>query len=273
MKTELVFLKLGGSLITDKDRPHTARRRLIRRLAEDIRLALSKQPEIRLVLGHGSGSFGHVPAARYGTREGVKTSEEWLGFIEVWHEARTLNQIVIEECLRAGLPVIAFPPSATHISENRQGVNTSIPMIESALQAGLIPVVYGDVVFDRKSGGTIFSTEEVFCILAEELTPDRILLAGHERGVYRDFLRRRDVIGAITPESYKMDSSPAGASTSVDVTGGMQKKVNLMVQLATLHPGLCVQIFSGLSHGVLKKVIQGERVGTRICTENKGRQP
>lgn len=267
MKTELVFLKLGGSLITDKDRPHTARRRLIRRLAEEIRLALSEKPEIRLLLGHGSGSFGHVPAARHGTRNGVKTREEWLGFVEVWREARALNQIVIEECQCAGLPVIAFPPSATHISDNRQGSNAGIPMIESALLAGLIPLVNGDVVFDRKTGGSILSTEEVFYFLTTALSPDRVLLAGYEKGVYRDFGRRTDVIGAITPESYKMESTVAGESASVDVTGGMQKKVNLMVQLASLHPGLCVQIFSGRKPGVLQKVILGERIGTRICTE------
>jgi isopentenyl phosphate kinase len=266
MNTELVFLKLGGSLITNKDRPHTARRRLIRRLLEEIRQALGERPDIRLVLGHGSGSFGHVPAARNGTRGGVKTREEWLGFVDVWHEARALNQIVIEECWHAGLPVMAFPPSATHTSENRHGSNTSLPLIQSALEAGLVPVVYGDVIFDRKTGGTIFSTEEVFSILTEGLEPDRILLAGYERGVYRDFNRHRDVIGKITPDSFRIESNAAGASASVDVTGGMQKKVNLMVQLASLHPGLCVQIFSGRKPGILKKVILGERSGTRICS-------
>ncbi len=266
MKKELVFLKLGGSLITDKDRPHTARRRLIRRLIEETRQALAERPDISLVLGHGSGSFGHVPAARHGTLGGVKTREEWLGFVDVWHEARALNQIVIEECKRAELPVIAFPPSATHISENRMGRNTSLPLIQSALEAGLIPVVFGDVVFDRNTGGTIFSTEEVFCFLSEVLKPDRILLAGYERGVYRDFNRRRGVISEIKPDCFRIDSNTAGASASVDVTGGMEKKVHLMIQLASLHPGLCVQIFSGRKPGILKIVILGKRSGTRICS-------
>ena len=30
------------------------------------------RPELRLVIGHGSGSFGHVAAARYDTLAGVQ---------------------------------------------------------------------------------------------------------------------------------------------------------------------------------------------------------
>jgi isopentenyl phosphate kinase len=266
MKSELIFLKLGGSLITDKDRPHTARRRLIRRLTLEIKEALVEHPEISIILGHGSGSFAHMPAARHGTRRGIESREQWQGFIEVWKEARDLNQIVIEECLNAGLPVIAFPPSATHISTGRQGRNTSLPIIQVALNADLIPVVYGDVIFDEQLGGTIFSTEEVFTILVEDLEPSRILLAGYEEGVFQDFPRRRNVIGAITPESYKIEPGSAGASASIDVTGGMYNKVNLMVQLVSLHPELSVQVFSGRRPGILKMAISGGRPGTRICS-------
>jgi len=85
--TSLQFLKLGGSLITEKDRPHTARLQVIRRLASEIARARRDDPALRLVLGHGSGSFGHVPAQKYGTRGGVRTPEEWGGFVQVWREA------------------------------------------------------------------------------------------------------------------------------------------------------------------------------------------
>jgi isopentenyl phosphate kinase len=266
MKPELIFLKLGGSLITNKDRPHSARRRLIRRLALEIKQALVEHPEISIILGHGSGSFAHIPAAKHGTRQGVESLEQWMGFVEVWKEARALNQIVIEECLNASLPVIAFPPSATHIATGRQGLNTSLPMIQAALNASLIPVVYGDVIFDQQIGGTIFSTEEVFSILVEDIKPARILLAGYEKGVFQDFPHRRNVIGTITPKSYKMKPGAAGASASIDVTGGMYKKVDLMVQLVSIHPDLAVQIFSGRQPGILRMAISGERPGTRICS-------
>ncbi len=75
---ELVFLKLGGSLITDKKRPHTPRMDVIRRLAREIAAARNIRPDLQLVLGHGSGSFGHIPAEKYGTHQGVKSPSEWL---------------------------------------------------------------------------------------------------------------------------------------------------------------------------------------------------
>ena len=66
------FLKLGGSLITDKDTAHTPRIDVIDRIAGEIKKYLVEHPQDSLLLGHGSGSFGHVPAAKYGTREGVE---------------------------------------------------------------------------------------------------------------------------------------------------------------------------------------------------------
>ena len=62
------FLKLGGSLITDKRQPETPRMDVIERLAQEIAAARAANPSLQLVLGHGSGSFGHIYARQYGTR-------------------------------------------------------------------------------------------------------------------------------------------------------------------------------------------------------------
>ncbi|HBA91193.1 MAG TPA: hypothetical protein DCZ08_05345, partial [Anaerolineaceae bacterium] len=86
----ITFLKLGGSLITDKSTPRKADMDVIRRLAAEIRTAQKELPQLRLLLGHGSGSFGHVPAREYNTRNGVRTVSEWNGFLEVWRQARDL---------------------------------------------------------------------------------------------------------------------------------------------------------------------------------------
>ena len=76
---ELVFLKLGGSLITDKTQAYTARLEKLTDLARQIARALQTQPELRLVLGHGSGSFGHTAAKKYGTRDGISAGYRWPG--------------------------------------------------------------------------------------------------------------------------------------------------------------------------------------------------
>ena len=50
---ELVFLKLGGSLITDKTQPYTPKLDVIEDVALQISTALRAQPDLRLVIGHG----------------------------------------------------------------------------------------------------------------------------------------------------------------------------------------------------------------------------
>ncbi|MCB0245420.1 MAG: hypothetical protein KDI12_18545, partial [Anaerolineae bacterium] len=101
----VVFLKLGGSLITDKTQPETAQLDVLDQLAHELQAARSQAPHLRILLGHGSGSFGHAAAARHDTRRGVNDAAGWLGFAEVADAAARLNRIVVERLLAAGLPV------------------------------------------------------------------------------------------------------------------------------------------------------------------------
>ena len=137
-----VLLKLGGSLITDKNRPHTARPEVLARIAQELVAARQQDPGLRLVLGHGSGSFGHVPASRYGTRQGVAGEEAWRGFAEVGYEATRLNHIVMQALTQAGLPALPFPPSASVMAEDGKAQAWLLDPLLAALQHGLLPVVY-----------------------------------------------------------------------------------------------------------------------------------
>lgn len=264
---ELDLLKLGGSLITDKDRPHTARPAVLARLADEIAAARAQRPGLRLIVGHGSGSFGHMAARKYATRQGVHTPAGWLGFAEVWREARALNEVVLEALLAAGLPVIAFPPSAAVVSSAGQVLRWDLAPIQSALQAGLLPLVNGDVIFDDQLGGTILSTEDLFLHLARQLAPRRILLAGQEAGVWADFPACTRLIERITSGSFTTIRQQIGGSASVDVTGGMQQKVESMLALVAEIPGLETLIFSGATAGTLQTALLGARPGTTLAIE------
>ena len=67
----LVFVKLGGSLITDKRVAEAPRLEVIDRMAQEIAAARQADPALQIVIGHGSGSFGHLHGRKYGTRAGV----------------------------------------------------------------------------------------------------------------------------------------------------------------------------------------------------------
>ncbi len=110
-----------------------------------------------------------------------------MGFSKVWQAAHALNHIVMEELAIAGLPAIAVSPSSAIVSRNREILEWDISPLQAALAAGILPVVFGDAVFDQTLGGTILSTEDLFVHLAPRLQPARILLAGEEKGVWADF--------------------------------------------------------------------------------------
>lgn len=260
----LIFLKLGGSLITDKSRPHTPRIDVIERLAGEIAAAVKEAPQISLLVGHGSGSFAHVPAKKYGTRQGVRTDDEWRGFIEVWREAAELDRMIVASLNKAGLPALSFPPSSMILARSGLMDTWNTAPIEKALSAGLMPVVYGDVIFDLDWGGTIFSTEELFVYLAHRLHPSRLLIAGIEPGVWADFPACTRLIPQITPANIEQISMQLGGSASTDVTGGMASKVQTMLRLVGSIPGLQVHVFSGIEPGNVEKALLGKPIGTHI---------
>ena len=260
----LVFLKLGGSLITDKTRPYTPRLDKLDDLALQIASALHENADLKLVLGHGSGSFGHQAASKFGTREGVSGGEGWRGFAEVWYQASRLNRLVVEALRRADLPAVTLAPLAMVTALDGQVATWDLAPIKSTLANSLLPVIHGDVVFDEARGGTILSTEDLFAALGRSLHPERILLAGLEAGVWEDFPTRRQLIREITPQSYPKQVRGLGGSAGADVTGGMQAKVTEMLRLVEQVRGLEVLIFSGEEAGNVRRTLLGENPGTRL---------
>jgi isopentenyl phosphate kinase len=272
---ELVFLKLGGSLITDKTRPYTPRLDVLADLASQIAATRMRTPDLRLLLGHGSGSFGHTAAREYRTREGFpgatpigrETMGEggyWHGFAEVAYQAAALNRLVMEALQVAEVPAMTFPPSAGMIARDGRVAVWNLAPLRAALEAGLLPVIYGDAVFDQQLGGTILSTEELMAYLAHQLHPTHILLAGLEAGVWEDFSIRERLFNEITPGSLAAIRQKIGPARGADVTGGMLAKVEQMLSLVQEVPGLRVQIFSGETGQNLERVLGGEILGTLI---------
>jgi isopentenyl phosphate kinase len=269
MTYDIVFLKLGGSLITDKDTPYTPRLDKLQSLAREIKSALDSRPNMQLILGHGSGSFGHTAAKKYGTRDGVKRpdrseQEYWYGFAEVRFQAAELTRYVMQALLGAGIAAIPVSPSAAMVSTNRQVTAHNILVMRKALNARLLPVVHGDVAFDEALGGTILSTEDVFTFLAEQFPVTRILLAGIEAGVWADFPARKKLVKEIQLGAYGKIRAGIGGSASTDVTGGMKAKVEEMFALIEKKQDLTVQIFSAEENGFLTRALNGENMGTLL---------
>jgi isopentenyl phosphate kinase len=260
----LIFLKLGGSIITDKDQTNTADIERIGVIAQAINRALDQDQSLSLLIGHGSGSFGHHAAKKFGTREGVFSQQGWLGFSEVAMRARELNQIVMEQLVLAGIEAVSLSPFSEVQSDNHLITAWNTSHISDCLSHHLVPVIYGDVILDKRLGGTILSTEELFAFLALKFKPEKILIAGLEKGVWKDFPQNSQLINEIHPDEFATLRSELKGSGSTDVTGGMFSKVQAMVTIINQLPNLEVQIFSGQSPDNIYRALMGEKMGTLI---------
>ncbi len=258
--TDVVLVKLGGSLLTEKARPRTARPEVIGRLAGEIAAAL-RGMEQRVLVGHGSGSFGHVAAARAELGAGpVEPERLAAGVAETRAEAAELHWMVVGALREAGLSPFSMPPGSCLIgraSELEGPLPEALPL---ALRAGLLPVVYGDAVLDAAWGGAIASTEAVFAFLAPRLTAAgcavrRALWLGRTDGLLdaggRTVLR-------VDPERWEEVAAAVGEPEGADVTGGMRLRLGTAALLAS--QGIPSLLANGEIPGLLTRALRGEKV-------------
>lgn len=250
----ITLVKLGGSLITNKLVERQFHQAVMDRLAAEISSALGSDHRLQLIIGHGSGSFGHFAASRHRTIEGVHSYQEWQAFAEVAAVAAELNYLVGNSLQKAGIPVWRLQPSASSICDNGELVSLSVDQIRWALDNGLVPLVYGDVSFDTVRGGTIMSTEKLFFYLAKHLAVRRIFLLGEVEGVYD---AGGELIPVINQTNFVEVETALGGSAGIDTTGGMETKVRDMLELVRSLPSIEIRIFDGRQPLLLEKALTG----------------
>lgn len=269
-----IFVKFGGSVITDKRVAESADIETIQRLASAVATARRRRPGLRIVLSHGSGSFGHVAAAKYGIHKGLAADADWYGFAATSAAALRLNRLVVDALIAAQVPAISFQPSATIETANGQVQEWHTAHIAKALDYGMVPVVHGDVSFDRIQGSAIASTEMLLQWLCRvpALQPRKIILIGESAVYTADPHKNPDAVRIPMIHRGNIDHVMGGASGSygVDVTGGMASKLALMWRLIESLPQLQVQ-FIAPDDLLFEKALLGEMIdaGTVMFAEVK----
>ncbi|HEV8578880.1 MAG TPA: isopentenyl phosphate kinase [Thermoanaerobaculia bacterium] len=257
--SEVVLLKLGGSLITDKARPETPRREVLIRLAGEVARNAAERP-FRLILGHGSGSFGHVAAQRFDLASGIRSVDQLPGISFTQERAAALHRLVIAALAEAGALPFSIAPSSCLVAAGGEPIAFAAESLLLALERGLLPVLYGDVVMDRERGAAICSTEKLFDFAVRRLldrgwTVRRVIWLGETDGLY-------DTSGKTVPHLSAADFAAAvqaiGAPAGTDVTGGMRHRVETALALARL--GVPSLLANGLIAGLLERALRGEEV-------------
>lgn len=260
----ITLVKLGGSLLTDKRQPETDRPSVIARLAQEIAAALPQNDgddrDGGLIVGHGSGSFGHVAAAHHEIHRGLERPDEQRPGVSLTQQrAAELHRRVVGALSAAleprGTGPFSIAPSSALVTASGRPVSFSLEPLVRALTAGLVPVVYGDVVMDRDRGCAICSTERVFDALVDGLPEhglqvSRILWLGETEGVWGS---GGQAIPRITPDTAEAALGSVGGSAGTDVTGGMRHRVETALELA--RRGITSWIGDGREPGRLRAAL------------------
>jgi isopentenyl phosphate kinase len=224
-KTDIAIIKLGGSIITDKTKPYTPNLPVIKRLAREI-----KKADVSVVLIHGQGSFAHTSAKKYGGIKGYKS--RW-GIAKVARDAMEINRIVMDVFIETKLPAISFRPNSLFLAKSGKLINQNLEPVFQALEQGLMPVLYGDVIMDTSFKTTIFSGEKItrFLInfLSNKYNVKYIVQVGVTDGVLDENGKTIPKLNSKTFENIKKDIY---SSKSNDVTGGMMHKVKESLEIA-----------------------------------------
>ncbi len=264
---DFVIMKLGGSIITYKNRwMPTLHKDNVKRLAKEIGEAWNERKDLALILIHGAGSYGHVLATLYKALKENEYERKLLGFAEIQRLQNELNAKVCAYLQNHHVPATPVQASASAVLENESLVHMDIEAIKGMVSVGLVPVLYGVPAYDKKLGGGILSGDEIMKYLARKLKPNRLIHASDVDGIYdKDPKKHKDakLIKEITRENVKEVLDMLSGSAYFDVTGGMVRKIEELMELE----GIVAEIINGNRAGYVKRALMGEvGLGTVIKT-------
>lgn len=260
-----IILKIGGSVITNKNEELTPKTQEMNRIAQEIRKA-----EIsNLVIVHGGGSFGHPIAQKHAIKEGLKEASQLLGFAETHHMMTVLNGLFMDTLIMQSLPAVSITPSSCIITESGRIRCFEDAAIKTMLRMGFLPVLYGDAVIDTKLGFTILSGDQIVSNIAMRLNAGQIIMGVDVDGLYNadpKIEKNAKMFTHLTLEDLKRLQGKLGKSNVCDVTGGMFGKIAELIP--ALEQGIPVKIVNASKPNYIYKVLKGETVeGTVIEKE------
>jgi isopentenyl phosphate kinase len=245
-------LKLGGSVVTDKDEEETVDLDALADVASAIATGVdgdSGAPS-ELVVVHGGGSFGHQHAATFGVSREDGTTD--VDAIRTIHDAMgRLNAAVLDFLDDAGVDAVPVRPYSAAYRDRAANLELYTGQVAAMLDEGFVPVLHGDVVTHAQKGATILSGDELVTELASALDASRVGVCSTVPGVLDD---ADDVIPEI--DDLAAVRAYLGASESTDVTGGMAAKVAALLALESP-----ARIFGPAD---LAGFLAGESVGTLV---------
>ncbi|ABN69619.1 isopentenyl phosphate kinase [Staphylothermus marinus F1] len=221
----IVFVKLGGSFITYKDKPYSINYVALKKTVDILSSVYGKTS---ILLGNGGGSFAHFVVEKY------KMYDKKILLVNCHRVTRLLNSIIVDYLLDHGLLVSTMQTSAI-IYGGVKGFESFIKPLKYLLRNNIIPSIYGECIIDENEVVRIMSTEEVFSILAKYINVSRIVLLTDVEGVYTCDPKKCDdaeLIPRIDKSNIDTVLSRLNETMYMDETGSIYGKVKYMADLS-----------------------------------------
>ena len=254
----IILIKLGGSVITNKSVAYRPRLNVIRKLAKE----LKRITGVSIVLAHGVGSFAHTSSEKYGGKKGYKS--KW-GVAKVALDVMEINRIVMNILIEEGIPAVSLRPMSMIITKAGKVKKHLFEIVEEIIGQGLMPVIYGDVLWDKSWKTTIYSGEAILneigmYLMQKGYKIDKIVQLGETSGVYDN---NGETIPLITKENWKDIKKYILKKNRSDVTGGMKHKIENA--LSVTRKGIDTWIANGIIPNELFNALSGKAIkGTII---------
>src|SRR5918997_7007053 len=250
MRRKLALIKMGGSVVTFKDRPLSANNAAINGIAR----VISSLKEIPIILVHGGGSFGHYWSVRYGMH--TKPARYDAHGISIVHQSMiALNQIIISSMIKNG--VNPYTVCAMSLINHNIPLKVKIDQMYAMARTGIVPVTFGDVIHISDGKYSILSGDVIMTMLAKALNPSKVIFTVNTEGIYKD-MEDEDLIHEVTSAEIR-DARLfriTRAKKTADITGGMGRKVEEALKISS--KGAPVMIVNGLKP---ERVTQAVRHG------------
>ena len=238
----MILIKLGGSIITNKEKPLSARKKTIDDLAKKL-----KRIDEPMVIVHGGGSYGHYWSVKYDMHTKAK-NYDLRGVAIVKNSMIELNKIILDLFLKNRLNPYCLPP--TDFMSGNKPILKKVKEIEKIAKSGLVPVTYGDALWYGQKKTYILSGDKIMTHLAKILRPRLCIFALNEDGLYSD-LKSKKLIHELRNEH------PRISENKMDVTGGMTRKVEEASNISKM--GINVFFVNGKKPERIVKAIKNKK--------------
>lgn len=260
-KGKLIVLKLGGSVITTKEKAMTPNLENINRLAREIADAEVEH----LIIVHGGGSFGHPLAKQYKIKEGYEEPSQTEGFSRTHQAMLKLNKLVVDALICHNIAAFSVSPSSCIVTKAGRIRIFYDSILTKLLDTGFVPVLFGDAVLDSSIGFTILSGDQLVAVLAIRFKASKIIFGVDVDGLYTADPKTENsahLISHTTLQDLKTTMHNMRGAKVTDVTGGMLGKISeLMPAIKAEIPTI---ILNAAKEGNIYKALKEKRVACTV---------